>query len=220
MSGDILGLGGTLHMVPFHRSTRSGIADNGKRRLQPQHSMRYHRTHHNANHGAFLSLGCTPYVLAVAAEVGDGRTGAQLLSGCRTASRHWVRGACRFVGVCWRTQCASATATLRCRSADPVRRPFFLARTKSSTSARTGTRLGAEIMAQIGAGGMGEVYRARDTKLNRDVAIKVLPDSFADDPERLARFQREAQSARVAESSEHRAHLRPRGQPAAVHARW
>ena len=40
---------------------------------------------------------------------------------------------------------------------------------------------------------MGEVYRARDTKLNRDVALKVLPDAFARDPERLARFQREAQ---------------------------
>src|SRR5262245_63054749 len=40
---------------------------------------------------------------------------------------------------------------------------------------------------------MGEVYRARDTKLNRDVALKVLPDSFANDPDRLARFQREAQ---------------------------
>jgi serine/threonine protein kinase len=39
---------------------------------------------------------------------------------------------------------------------------------------------------------MGEVYRARDTKLNRDVALKVLPDSFANDPDRLARFQREA----------------------------
>ena len=46
---------------------------------------------------------------------------------------------------------------------------------------------------KLGAGGMGEVYRARDTKLKRDVAIKVLPDAFADDPERLARFQREAQ---------------------------
>jgi serine/threonine protein kinase len=60
-------------------------------------------------------------------------------------------------------------------------------------SLTSGTRLGAyEIAALIGAGGMGEVYRARDTRLNRDVAIKVLPDAFAADPERLARFQREA----------------------------
>ena len=58
-----------------------------------------------------------------------------------------------------------------------------------------GTRLGPyEITAAIGAGGMGEVFRARDTKLNRDVAIKVLPAAFADDPERLARFTREAQT--------------------------
>ena len=56
-----------------------------------------------------------------------------------------------------------------------------------------GTRLGPyEILAPIGAGGMGEVYRARDTKLDRDVAIKVLPAAFAQDPERLARFEREA----------------------------
>ncbi len=58
-----------------------------------------------------------------------------------------------------------------------------------------GTRLGHyEIVTAIGAGGMGEVFRARDTKLNRDVAIKVLPAAFADDPERLARFTREAQT--------------------------
>ena len=57
-----------------------------------------------------------------------------------------------------------------------------------------GTRLGPyEILAPLGAGGMGEVYRARDTKLGRDVAIKMLPETFARDPERLARFQREAQ---------------------------
>ena len=57
-----------------------------------------------------------------------------------------------------------------------------------------GTTLGPyEVAAQIGKGGMGEVYQARDTKLNRDVALKVLPDDFAADPERLARFQREAQ---------------------------
>src|SRR6202140_898225 len=56
-----------------------------------------------------------------------------------------------------------------------------------------GTRLGAyEVLAQIGAGGMGEVYQARDTRLGRDVAIKVLPEAFAHDPERLSRFQREA----------------------------
>ncbi len=56
-----------------------------------------------------------------------------------------------------------------------------------------GSRLGPyEVTAKIGQGGMGEVYRARDTKLGRDVALKVLPDVFADDPERLARFQREA----------------------------
>jgi eukaryotic-like serine/threonine-protein kinase len=56
-----------------------------------------------------------------------------------------------------------------------------------------GTRLGPyEILSAIGAGGMGEVYQAHDTKLGRDVAIKVLPDAFAHDPERLSRFQREA----------------------------
>ena len=56
-----------------------------------------------------------------------------------------------------------------------------------------GTRLGTyEVTAQIGAGGMGEVYRARDTQLGRDVAIKVLPANFVNDPERLSRFQREA----------------------------
>src|SRR6476646_8926995 len=49
-----------------------------------------------------------------------------------------------------------------------------------------------EIVSAIGAGGMGEVYRARDTKLDREVAIKVLPAAFAQDPERLARFEREA----------------------------
>src|SRR3984957_2729833 len=58
----------------------------------------------------------------------------------------------------------------------------------------SGQRLGSyEILAPIGAGGMGEVYRAKDTKLKREVALKVLPDSFAGDPERMARFQREAE---------------------------
>ena len=57
-----------------------------------------------------------------------------------------------------------------------------------------GARLGTyEIVAPLGAGGMGEVYRARDTRLKRDVAIKVLPEAFAQDADRLARFQREAE---------------------------
>src|SRR6187397_2547380 len=62
-------------------------------------------------------------------------------------------------------------------------------------SLTVGTRIGPyEIVSALGAGGMGEVFRARDTKLNRDVAIKVLPDSVAADPERLARFEREART--------------------------
>ena len=62
-------------------------------------------------------------------------------------------------------------------------------------SLATGTKLGSyEILGPLGAGGMGEVYRAHDTKLKRDVALKVLPDSFASDPDRLARFTREAQT--------------------------
>ena len=57
-----------------------------------------------------------------------------------------------------------------------------------------GSHLGPyEILAPLGAGGMGEVYRARDTKLKRDVALKVLPETFARDPDRMARFQREAE---------------------------
>ncbi len=56
-----------------------------------------------------------------------------------------------------------------------------------------GAHLGSyEILTAIGAGGMGEVYRARDTRLNRDVALKILPDTFTHDPERVARFRREA----------------------------
>src|SRR5215831_16920645 len=50
-----------------------------------------------------------------------------------------------------------------------------------------------EVLAPLGAGGMGEVYRAKDIKLGRDVALKILPASFTNDPERVARFRREAQ---------------------------
>jgi serine/threonine protein kinase len=58
-----------------------------------------------------------------------------------------------------------------------------------------GSHLGPyEILSALGAGGMGEVYRARDTKLDREVAIKVLPELFVTDPERVARFQREAKT--------------------------
>jgi serine/threonine protein kinase len=58
-----------------------------------------------------------------------------------------------------------------------------------------GQKLGPyEILAKLGEGGMGEVYRARDTMLARDVAIKVLPDSLATDPDRIARFEREAKT--------------------------
>ncbi|HSE43244.1 MAG TPA: serine/threonine-protein kinase, partial [Acidobacteriota bacterium] len=57
----------------------------------------------------------------------------------------------------------------------------------------SGTNLGAyEVLSALGAGGMGEVYLARDTKLQRDVAIKVLPAAFAEDSEKLSRFEREA----------------------------
>src|ERR1700747_1904487 len=57
----------------------------------------------------------------------------------------------------------------------------------------SGTKLGSyEITSAIGAGGMGEVYQAHDAKLGRDVAIKVLPEAFAHDADRLSRFQREA----------------------------
>src|SRR5262249_4001015 len=74
-----------------------------------------------------------------------------------------------------------------------------------------GARLGPyEILSLVGSGGIGEVYRACDRKLNREVAIKVLPEAFTTDSDRVARFEREAHVL-AAESSVHRPHLRLRG---------
>ena len=90
----------------------------------------------------------------------------------------------------------------RSRDADPARpethgfHAFDHEGAFSAVTLSAGTRLGPyEILGAIGAGGMGEVYRARDTKLSRDVAIKVLPPALAEDVERLARFEKEARTA-------------------------
>jgi hypothetical protein len=81
----------------------------------------------------------------------------------------------------------------------------------SAPSSQHSARLGSyEVSAILGEGGMGAVYRARDIKLNRDVALKVLLPEVANVPERVARFRREAQGARVTQSSAHRRNSRAR----------
>jgi len=68
----------------------------------------------------------------------------------------------------------------------------------------SGVRLGPyEIQAPLGAGGMGEVYRARDTRLGREVAIKILPEFLARDPERLHRFERETRAVATLKPPQH-----------------
>ena len=97
--------------------------------------------------------------------------------------------------------------------ADPLAAlPASMDHTPSHTVLTAGLRVGPyEIVAPLGAGGMGEVYRARDTKLERDVAIKVLPERFAGDPDRLARFKREAQLLAALNHPNIARDLRPRG---------
>ena len=64
-----------------------------------------------------------------------------------------------------------------------------------------------EVLASLGAGGMGEVYRARDTRIKRDVALKILPGAFAADPDRTRRFEQEAMAAGILNHQIGRAHV-------------
>ena len=96
-----------------------------------------------------------------------------------------LKGATEILKVGWSClACPEAYATASLRRRDII----------GPMSLLPGTRLGPyEVHSALGAGGMGEVYRARDTKLGRDVALKIIPESWASDSDRLARFQREAQ---------------------------
>src|SRR5664280_3306995 len=112
---------------------------------------------------------------------------------CIRDRRNTAPGALRAV----RRAASAAALAARPRLPRPARRhtPAAYNEFIMSMPLSAGTRLGCyEILSQIGAGGMAEVYRARDARLGRDVALKVLPSEFAADPDRLRRFELEARA--------------------------